>query len=129
MSDALIKNIQKMLASGQDNAVLRFGLGKALLDAKEYTQASEHFAKAVQFDPDYSAAWKLYAKALVGSGQTEKAIETYCSWDRCSREKRRYTSGQRDENFFEEANLIILLHIYQLICWAFVFINRLTLPC
>ena len=79
MSDALIKNIQKMLASGQDNAVLRFGLGKALLDAKEYTQASEHFAKAVQFDPDYSAAWKLYAKALVGSGQTEKAIETYCT--------------------------------------------------
>jgi tetratricopeptide (TPR) repeat protein len=71
--DALLK----MLQSGQDTPLLRFGLGNALFKEQQYQQACEHLAAAVVQDPNYSAAWKLYAKALTESGRREEAIQAY----------------------------------------------------
>jgi len=77
MSDQIISNFQSMLEQGQDNALIRFGLGNAYLNLHEYEQAIEHLAQALQFDQDYSAAWKLYGKALSGAGQNDEAITAY----------------------------------------------------
>ena len=72
-----IDNLLSLLDRGQDNALLRFSLGNAYLKNGNYELASENFSKAVTFDPDYSAAWKLYARSLDKNGKTEKAIKTY----------------------------------------------------
>lgn len=56
--------LEKMLAKGMDNALLRFGLGKGYLDAGDFARAAEHFQRCVAFDPNYSAAWKLLGQAL-----------------------------------------------------------------
>ena len=56
--------LEKMLAKGMDNALLRFGLGKGYLDAAEFAQAAEHLQRCVEFDAQYSAAWKLLGQAL-----------------------------------------------------------------
>ncbi|MBA4245772.1 MAG: hypothetical protein C0452_17755 [Pseudomonas sp.] len=65
--------LEKMLAKGMDNALLRFGLGKAHLDAGNAAQAAEHLQRCVAFDPGYSAAWKLMGKALQAEGDIEAA--------------------------------------------------------
>lgn len=56
--------LENMLAKGMDNALLRFGLGKAYLDSADWAQASEHLQRCVAFDRTYSAAWKLLGQAL-----------------------------------------------------------------
>ena len=77
MSDQIISNFQAMLEQGQDNALIRFGLGNAYLNSKDYEQAIEHLALALKHDPDYSAAWKLYGKALASAGKNDEAIKAY----------------------------------------------------
>ena len=72
-----IANLEKLLAGGQDNALLRFGLGQAYLSGGEPARAAEHLRRAVEHDPRYSAAWKLLGKALAETGAAEEAIATY----------------------------------------------------
>ncbi len=72
-----IENFEKMLASGKDNALLRFSLGNAYLGAGEATRAVPHLQKAVEHDPKYSAAWKLLGRALNESGDARAALEAY----------------------------------------------------
>ena len=72
-----IENLESMLARGQDHALLRFALGNAFMKFKKYTRAMEHLTKAVEYDPGYSAAWKLYGIALMETGQPEKASSVF----------------------------------------------------
>ncbi|HET7570217.1 MAG TPA: tetratricopeptide repeat protein [Gammaproteobacteria bacterium] len=72
-----IDNFEKMLAAGRDSALLRFSLGNEYLKAGAPDRAAEHLARAVQLDPAYSAAWKLYGKALVAAGRNADAAEAY----------------------------------------------------
>ena len=51
----------KMLAAGKDGALLRYSLGSEHLKAGDPASAVEHLARAVELDPRYTAAWKLYA--------------------------------------------------------------------
>ncbi len=69
----MLESLEKMLAKGVDNSLLRFGLGKGYLDLKENTKAVEHLRKCVEFDPKYSAAWKLLGKAHQGLGDAAAA--------------------------------------------------------
>lgn len=73
----VIANLEKMLASGKDNALLRFSLGNAWLGAGEAARAVPHLQKAVEHDPKYSAAWKLLGRALNDSGDSRAALEAY----------------------------------------------------
>ncbi len=73
----IIENLKSLLVQGQDNAVLRFSLGNAYLNIKKYPEAIEHFARAVELDPEYSAAWKHYGRALVENEQNNEAIIVY----------------------------------------------------
>lgn len=72
-----IEAVKKMLAQGQDSLILRFGLGQALLNDKQFSEAITHLQKAVEFDAEYSAAWKLLGKALVENQQHNEAIVAY----------------------------------------------------
>ena len=40
----MLESLEKMLAKGVDNALLRFGLGKGYLDLGENAKAAEHFS-------------------------------------------------------------------------------------
>ncbi|MCY1359790.1 hypothetical protein D9M68_420100 [compost metagenome] len=69
----MLDGLEKMLAKGVDNALLRFGLGKGYFDRQDYPRAAEHLLACVSFDPKYSAAWKLLGKALQGQGDLDGA--------------------------------------------------------
>ncbi|WP_296184863.1 tetratricopeptide repeat protein [Pseudomonas sp. UBA1879] len=73
----MLESLEKMLAKGMDNALLRFGLGKGYLDAGDSTSAVEHLQRCVEFDPKYSAAWKLLGKAWLASGDNAKARQAW----------------------------------------------------
>ncbi|MCP8462509.1 tetratricopeptide repeat protein [Pseudomonas sp. ZM23] len=60
----MLEGLERMLAKGVDNALLRFGLGKGYLDAGDAATAAVHLRRCVEQDPKYSAAWKLLGKAL-----------------------------------------------------------------
>ena len=44
---APVENLEKLLASGKDGALLRFGLGNAYVQAQEWPRAIEHLRRAV----------------------------------------------------------------------------------
>ncbi len=73
----MIENLEAMLANGRDNALLRFSLGSALLGDGDAEQAAGHLAEAVRQDPEYSAAWKVYGKALQALGEPGEAMRAY----------------------------------------------------
>ena len=66
-----------MLAAGKDGALLRFSLGNEYLKIGEAALAAEHLGRAVALDPNYTAAWKLYGKALVAADRPADALEAY----------------------------------------------------
>ena len=71
---SILDNFEKMLAAGQDNALLRYSLGNEYLKLGDLERAIEHLAAATRLDPRYSAAWKLQVKALQASGRATEAI-------------------------------------------------------
>jgi len=75
----MIDNLLNMLQSGQDNHLLRFGLGAAYLDRNQASEATEHLRVATEQNPQHSASWKLYGKALQQAGQPEDAL---AAWER-----------------------------------------------
>ncbi len=84
---ALIETLERLLASGQDNALLRYGLGNEYLKAGRFDNAAEQLRQAVAHDPGYSAAWKLLGQALAAAGRTGDAIQAYEHGMRAAEEK------------------------------------------
>ena len=74
---SIVDNLEKMLAQGQDTALLRYTLGAEYLKAGDAAAAVAHLAQAVRQDPHYSAAWKIYGKALTGTGELDTAKQVY----------------------------------------------------
>lgn len=68
---------EALLAAGKDSALLRFSLGMHYLGAGDAARAAGHLRRAVEQDPDYSAAWKLLGKALAESGDAKGAMGAY----------------------------------------------------
>lgn len=77
MSTPVIQNLEKMLAAGKDGALLRFSLGNEYLKLEQPAMAAEHLRRAVEFDPAYSAAWKILGKALLAAGRPADALAAY----------------------------------------------------
>ena len=75
----MIENLLNMLKSGQDNHLLRFGLGSAYLDRRQPADAIEHLRAATRFNPGHSASWKLYGRALADSGQPRAALQAFAT--------------------------------------------------
>jgi predicted Zn-dependent protease len=81
------ENLEAMLAAGQDTPLLRFTLGSVLLKQGKAQDAVEHLRQAVRQDPEYSAAWKVYGKALQALGDSERAMQAYESGIAAARQK------------------------------------------
>jgi len=73
----IIKNLESLLARDKDNALIRYSLGNEYTRAKKFAEAIKHLGRAIELDPEYSAAWKLYGKALSGNNQFNEAIKAY----------------------------------------------------
>ncbi len=69
----VIENLEKMLSSGRDDPMLRFGLGSAYFNQKNFARAAPHLQACIAWDANYSAAYKLLGKALIRIGKEEEA--------------------------------------------------------
>lgn len=74
---SIAENLEKMLAGGQDNAMLRFGLGSAYFNDKRFDEAIPHLRACIEHDAGYSAAYKLLGKALIKTGADREAAEVF----------------------------------------------------
>jgi Tfp pilus assembly protein PilF len=82
-----IANLEKMLGTPRDGALLRYSLGCEYLKAGEPARAAEFLHAAVARDPRYSAAWKMLGKALVEAGRAGEAADAYRSGIEAARAK------------------------------------------
>jgi Tfp pilus assembly protein PilF len=72
-----LDTFKALLDKGNDNELLRYSLGNEYYKQKDFEQAIIHLEKAIELKPSFSAAWKLYAKALSETKQTDEAIVAY----------------------------------------------------
>ena len=77
MPGSTLDNLLKMLATGRDNALLRFSLGNEYAKAGDHAAAVTHLRVALKHDPAYSAAWKLLARSLESTGAAGEALAAY----------------------------------------------------
>ena len=74
MMSAVLQNLEKLLASGREDALLYYAIGNEYLKQNNFSVARSHFENSLKFDPGYTAAWKLLGKACQGEGDHEAAI-------------------------------------------------------
>jgi tetratricopeptide (TPR) repeat protein len=74
---AALVNFERMLASGKDSALLRYSIGNEHAKVREWPAAADALAHAVALDAQYTAAWKLYARALLECGRPAEALAAY----------------------------------------------------
>jgi len=75
MSD--IANFEALLEQGRDNALLRYTLGTLHLQKGAPDKALLHLRRALEFDANYSAAWRALGRALSELGEHAEAAEVY----------------------------------------------------
>lgn len=74
---ARLDSLRALCGGPRDGALLRVALANALLAEGATGEAIAELRRALEFDPDYSAAWKQLGGLLAGSGDAVVAIETY----------------------------------------------------
>lgn len=72
-----LETFKAMLEKGNDNELIRYSLGSEYFKQGDLEQSIIHLEKAIEHKPSFSAAWKLYAKALTGNNQNDEAIVAY----------------------------------------------------
>jgi Tfp pilus assembly protein PilF len=73
----MISQLEKLLGTPRDGALLRYSLGIEYAKAGDLARAIEYLREAVARDPLYSAAWKALGKALMDSNLPEEALTAY----------------------------------------------------
>ena len=101
---SMIDNFEKMLAAGQDSALLRYSLGTAYQKAGEPERALDHLASAAEQDPGYSAAWKIYGKLLVEVERLDEAISAFETGISVADEKGDVQAAKEMRVFLKRAN-------------------------
>ena len=79
MTSDFITRLRAQLGGPRDGALLRHSLGSALLAQGDTAGAVVALREALEFDPRYSAAWKLLGRALAQAGDVPAAID---AWER-----------------------------------------------
>src|SRR3970040_577488 len=77
MTSPLIANLEKLLGTPRDGALLRYSLGSEYLKAGSIERGIEHLREAVRRDPQYSAAWKALGRAVGEAGRTGEESAGY----------------------------------------------------
>jgi Fe-S cluster biosynthesis and repair protein YggX len=71
-----IEQFRKMANDDPNNELGHFSLGRALLDAGEYTEAIQSFDRVIALNRNISKVYQLKANAQLGLNQKEDAIES-----------------------------------------------------
>ena len=74
---AALVSFERMLASGKDSALLRFSIANEYAKVNDWASSVEALAKAVALDAEFTAAWKLYGRALQETGRPQDALAAY----------------------------------------------------
>jgi uncharacterized protein HemY len=72
-------NLEKLLGTPRDGALLRYSLGMEYLKSGDTEKAGEYLREAVARDPGYSAAWRALGKALEAAARPAEALAAYRS--------------------------------------------------
>lgn len=72
----MISQLEKLLGTPRDGALLRYSLGLEHAKAGNRERAIEYLRDAVTRDPLYSAAWRALGKALA-EANPEEALAAY----------------------------------------------------
>ena len=72
-----LENLEKLLGTPRDGALLRYSLGLEYLKTGNLERAIEHLREAVARDPLYSAAWKALGKTLEQKDRNPEALDAY----------------------------------------------------
>ena len=73
----MISQLEKLLGTPRDGALLRYSLGLEYAKTGNHARAAEYLRDAVTRDPLYSAAWKMLGKSLTETQQTEEALAAF----------------------------------------------------
>jgi tetratricopeptide (TPR) repeat protein len=71
-----IENLEKLLGSPRDGALLRYSLGLEHEKAGDRPRAAARLRESLERDPGFSAAWKALGRVLEGSSPAE-ALDAY----------------------------------------------------
>ena len=74
---AAVENLEKLIGTPRDGALLRYSLGLEYQKIGELERAIAHLREAVARDPLYSAAWRALGKALEKMQRSAEALEAY----------------------------------------------------
>lgn len=77
MASPLVANLEKLIGTPRDGALLRYSLGSEYLKQGETEKGAEFLRQAVAKDPGYSAAWRALGKALETAGRDDEALQAY----------------------------------------------------
>ena len=77
MPAAVIANLQKLIGTPRDGALLRFSLGLEFQKSGDAAKATQYLRDAVAKDPGYSAAWRALGKELEAGGQAADALDAF----------------------------------------------------
>jgi Flp pilus assembly protein TadD len=77
MASPAIANLEKLIGTPRDGALLRYSLGAEHLKAGDPALAAARLREALDRDPAYSAAWKLLGRALAEAGREAEALEAW----------------------------------------------------
>ena len=67
----MISQLEKLLGTPRDNALLRYSLGLEYAKTGDHERAAGYLRDAVARDPQYSAAWKALGKLLADTAPQE----------------------------------------------------------
>jgi predicted Zn-dependent protease len=87
MPSPLIANLEKLLGTPRDGALLRYSLGTEYLKAGEAARGIDSLREAVARDPQYSAAWKALGRALAAAGGEDEALAAFTAGIAAARAK------------------------------------------
>jgi Tfp pilus assembly protein PilF len=73
----MISQLEKLLGTPRDGALLRYSLGLEYAKQGNHARAVEYLREAVARDAMYSAAWKMLGKSLTELQQNEEALTAY----------------------------------------------------
>ena len=72
-----VERFESMLAAGRESPMLRLTLGTEYLKREDSGSAIRHLARAVDLDPDYSAAWQHLGRAFERAARTGEAAAAW----------------------------------------------------
>jgi tetratricopeptide (TPR) repeat protein len=72
----VISNLEKLLGTPRDGALLRYSLGLEYEKAGRHDDAAAQLREAVTRDPLYSAAWKALGRLLADT-RPQEALEAF----------------------------------------------------